>query len=73
MADQQAASSLVEVGLGECERLVDAKARAPEHDDQAAHPPAVTIAACRECLAAPKYPPTGGPRRLVCLSEREPT
>jgi hypothetical protein len=42
MADQQAASSLVEVALAERQRLVDAKARGPEDDDQAAHPPTVT-------------------------------
>jgi hypothetical protein len=40
--DEQTASAFVEVGLGERQRLVDANARAPQHYDQPAHPPAVT-------------------------------
>jgi hypothetical protein len=42
MPDQQTASALVEVGLGERERLVDANTRAPQHNDQTTHPPTVT-------------------------------
>jgi hypothetical protein len=40
-ADEQRSAARVEVGLGERERLVDAQAGAPEHDDQAAQPTAV--------------------------------
>ena len=40
--DEQAPSPLVEVGLGEREGLVDPNARAPQHNDQTPHPPAVT-------------------------------
>ncbi len=43
VADEETASPPVEVGLGERERLVDPKARSPQHHDQPAHPPAVTI------------------------------
>jgi hypothetical protein len=42
MPDKQAASPLVEVGLGEREGLVYPNARAPQHNDQSPHPPAVT-------------------------------
>ena len=34
---------VVEVVLGERERLLDAQAGAPEHDDHRSHPPAVTV------------------------------
>src|SRR5688572_676543 len=38
---QQRAATRVQVGLGERERLADAQAGSPQHDDQAAHPAAV--------------------------------
>src|SRR5829696_6755284 len=38
---QQRATARVQVGLGERERLVDAQAGSPQHDDQAAQPAAV--------------------------------
>src|SRR5215207_6002858 len=44
-ADEQRSAACVEVGLGERERLVDAQARAPEHDDQPAQPAAVDAVA----------------------------
>jgi hypothetical protein len=44
-ADEQRSAARVEVGLGERERLVDAQAGAPEHDDQAAQPAAVDAVA----------------------------
>jgi hypothetical protein len=37
----QRAAARVQVGLGERERLVDAQAGSPQHDDQAAQPAAV--------------------------------
>jgi hypothetical protein len=42
MPDKQAASPLVQIGLGEREGLVDTNARAPQHNDQTTHPPAMT-------------------------------
>ena len=38
--DEQRAAAMVEVGLAERERLVDAQAGAPQHHDQAAQPAA---------------------------------
>jgi hypothetical protein len=34
---------VVEIVLGEGERLLDAQPRAPQHDDHRAHAPAVTV------------------------------
>jgi hypothetical protein len=42
---QQRAAARIQVGLGERERLVDAQAGAPEHDDQAAQAAAVDAVA----------------------------
>jgi hypothetical protein len=42
---QQRATTRVEVGLGERERLADAQAGAPEHDDQAAQSASVRAVA----------------------------
>src|SRR4051812_42874356 len=42
---QQRSAARVEVGLGERERLADAQAGAPQHDDQAAQPAAVDTVA----------------------------
>jgi len=42
MPDQQTAAPLVQVSLGERERLIDPNARAPQHHDQTPHPPSVT-------------------------------
>jgi hypothetical protein len=42
MPDQQAATALVQIRLRERKGLVDPNARAPQHNDQTAHPPAVT-------------------------------
>jgi hypothetical protein len=44
MPDQRAAATLVQIRLGERKGLVDPNARAPQHNDQTAHPPAVTSA-----------------------------
>jgi hypothetical protein len=41
LADEQRAATVVEAGLVERERLVDAQSRSPEHDDQAAQPAAM--------------------------------
>jgi len=41
--DQQTPSPLVQVSLGERERLIDPHTGSPQHDDQTSHPPAVTI------------------------------
>jgi hypothetical protein len=41
MPDEQGASPLVQISLGEREGLVDPNARAPQHNDQTTHPPAV--------------------------------
>ena len=42
---QQRAAARVKVGLGKCERLVDAQAGSPKHDDQAAQAAAVDAVA----------------------------
>jgi hypothetical protein len=43
MPDEQTASPLVQVSLGECERLVNPQTGSPKHHDQTPHSPAVTI------------------------------
>jgi hypothetical protein len=40
-ADEQGASSLIEISLGERKRFLDAQSRSPQDDDQPAQPPAV--------------------------------
>jgi hypothetical protein len=41
--DEQRPATLVEIGLGRRERLLDAQADAPEHDDERAHAVAVAV------------------------------
>ena len=45
VADQQRSAPLVEIVLGERERLLDAQPGAPQHDDHRSHAPAVTVIA----------------------------
>jgi hypothetical protein len=42
MPDEQTASPLVQISLGECERLVNPQTGSPKHHDHTTHPPAVT-------------------------------
>ena len=51
VSDQQRTAPGVEVALCERERFVDAQAAAPEHDDQRAQPPAVTVSPVRRMTA----------------------
>ena len=46
-AHEQRAAALIEIGLGERERLVDAQPGPPQHHDQAAQPAAVRVVAGR--------------------------
>lgn len=41
VTNEDLAAALIEIGFGEIERFSDAKARAPEHGDRAAHPVAL--------------------------------